>query len=201
LEAVACPLFCIEPVAWSVDPQTPYDALFVTSANAIRHGGSELAKLRNHVLLAVGPATAEAAEAAGFTDIVTGTADGAALADLAAALGHVHLLHLAGDPRTPIDHPNLRFDVKIVYQSFENKDINPLIEHLDAPCVALVHSPRAARRLASIVAPAARAHINIVAISEKAAAAVGDGWNSLIWPSEPSSKAMLDLAAPLCRAG
>ncbi len=201
LDAYAFPLFAIEPVAWTVDRRTPYDAIFVTSANAIRHAGPRLAELRDHILLAVGPATADAARAAGFTDIVTGSSDGMALADLAAALGHEHLLHLAGDPHKPIDHPTLRFDVKIVYQSVEMAAVDELRERLSKPCVALVHSPRAARRLGALTDPADRAAIEIVAISAAAATAAGDGWAGLYWPSAPSSAAMLERALPLCRAG
>ena len=201
LDAYAFPLFAIEPVAWTVDRRTPYDAIFVTSANAIRHAGPGLAGLRDHILLAVGPATADAARAAGFTDIVTGSSDGMALADLAAALGHEHLLHLAGDPHKPIDHPTLRFDVKIVYQSIGIAATDELREMLSKPCTVLVHSPRAARQLASLVEANEREQIDVVAISDKAAAAAGDGWSGLHWPAELSADAMLDLAVPLCRAG
>lgn len=201
LDAYAFPLFAIVPVAWSVEPQTPYDALFVTSANAIRHAGPGLAGLRDHTLLAVGPATADAARAAGFTDIVTGSSDGMALADLAAALGHQHLLHLAGNPHKSIDHPMLRFDVKIAYQSIEIAAADELREMLSKPCTVLVHSPRAARQLASLIDAQERDQIDVVAISDKAAMAAGDGWSGLHWPAVPSADAMLDLAVPLCRAG
>ncbi len=201
LDAYACPLFRVGPIAWAFDATIPYDAVFVTSANALRHGGEHLGALHGFPLLAVGAATAEAARAAGFTDIVTGESDGAALAELAAALGYHHLLHLAGDPHTQITHPPLIFDVKITYQTIEIEELQYFFRRLERPCVTLVHSPRAGRRLAALMPLDARANTAIVAISEKAALAVGEGWASTSWPSLPLAAAMLDLALPLCRAG
>ena len=42
-----------EPVAWTA-PAAAYDGLLVGSANVFRHGGSELEKLRDVPVLAVG---------------------------------------------------------------------------------------------------------------------------------------------------
>ena len=69
LEPVAAPLFEIEPLPWEAPEPGGFDALLLTSANAVRHGGSKLAKLRGLRVYAVGDATAEAARESGF-DIV-----------------------------------------------------------------------------------------------------------------------------------
>ena len=42
LEVIACPLFAIEPVEWEAPDPADYDALLLTSANAVRHGGHGL---------------------------------------------------------------------------------------------------------------------------------------------------------------
>ena len=46
LDAVAIPLFEIEPLAWEAPEAGSFDGLLLTSANAVRHGGEGLASLR-----------------------------------------------------------------------------------------------------------------------------------------------------------
>ena len=40
LDAVAIPLFEIEPLAWEAPPAGGFDGLLLTSANAVRHAAS-----------------------------------------------------------------------------------------------------------------------------------------------------------------
>lgn len=199
LEPLVRPLFEVRPLAWNVDASIPYDALFITSSNALKFNQDTLSKLQNVPVLCVGEATAEAARMIGFTDVTAGRNDACALADLAAALGYQHLLWLAGQPSTNLDHPDLIFDVRYVYETPALAWSETERAVLDDPCVALLHSPRAAQRFAELVAD--KSQIAIVAISEKAAVAAGTGWLEVRWPSAPTDDGMLDLAAPLCRAG
>lgn len=199
LAPLVIPMFEVRAVPWSIDPTTPYDAVFITSSNGLKFIYNNLNLLEGLPILCVGEATAEAARRAGLSDVTAGTDGAAALADLAAALGYQHLLWLAGEPHTPVIHPNLIFNVKIIYETIE-LDIDIRVQEVTLqPLVALVHSPRAARRFAGLVAE--RRHIDLVAISEKAAIAAGPGWASVHWPDVPSDPAMLEIAAPLCRAG
>jgi uroporphyrinogen-III synthase len=191
-------MFEVQAVPWSVDPTIPYGAVFITSSNGLQFIDNNLNSLKDLPILCVGVATAEAARRAGLSDVVAGTEGAAALADLAAALGYHHLLWLAGEPHISISHPDLIFDVKIVYETFELDIDSQVREVTKQPLIALVHSPRAARRFAGLVAE--RGHIDLVAISEKAALAAGPGWASVHWPDAPSDGAMLEIAAPLCRA-
>lgn len=199
LAPLVIPMFEVRAVSWSMDPTTPYDAVFITSSSGLKFIDKSLNFLRDLPILCVGEATAEAARRAGLRDVTAGTDGAAALADLAAALEYKHLLWLAGEPRTPVIHPNLIFDVKIIYETVELATDIRVQEVTQQPLVALVHSPRAARRFAGVVAE--RKHIDLVAISEKAAIAAGPGWASVHWPDAPSDSAMLEIAAPLCRAG
>ena len=64
LEAVAAPLFEVEPLTWQAPDVDAFDGLLLTSANAVRHGGDELLKLRGLEVYAVGEATADAAASA-----------------------------------------------------------------------------------------------------------------------------------------
>lgn len=197
LNIVACPLFEMQPLDWNADNSEAYDALFITSFNALRAAGQELARYKHLPLYAVGSASGAAARAIGFSTVIEGSADGAALADLSAANGHHRLLHLVGNPHKPIVHPSLRFDVRCVYDMSDLPVPQVLVDALDGPCVVLAHSPRIAKRLAALTPDRRQCHM--VAISEQTASAAGQDWASCLWPDQPDSAAMLQLAAPLCR--
>lgn len=199
LEPKVIPLFQVQHVSWSLDSSIPYDAVFITSSNALNIIDSQIEFLSSLPALCVGEATAAAARRVGWTDVITGDHGAASLADLAASLGHRHLLWLAGHPSMPVNHPDLIFDVKIVYKTVELPVSKQLEKLTISPAVALVHSPRAAQFFARMIDR--RDRIDLVAISEKAALAAGPGWASVRWPETPLDSAMLEIAAPLCRAG
>ena len=60
LDAFAMPLFKVEAVAWDVPDPNEFDALLLTSANAVRHGGAGLRRVLDSPVHAVGEATADA---------------------------------------------------------------------------------------------------------------------------------------------
>jgi len=189
LSPVQCPLFQIEPLPWAAPDPAQFDGLLLTSANALRHGGAELARLAALDVLAVGQATADAARAAGFRVVMTG--DGGADALLESVPGDRRLLHLAG-----ADHH--RAGTRHSVETLAVYRAAPLSPHIPAgELVALVHSPRAGARLAEI-APS-RWPIAIGAISAAAAAACGEGWGALDWPAKPNDADLLALAARLCQ--
>ena len=66
LDAVAIPLFRIEPIAWTAPDAGQFEGLLLTSARGVRHGGDQLERLRGLPVYVVGEATAEVARAAGF---------------------------------------------------------------------------------------------------------------------------------------
>lgn len=192
-------LFEVRGTAWSLDPAVPYDAVFITSANSLNFIDNQIERLNAFPILCVGAATADAARRAGLRDVTFGENGATSLADLAAAMGHRHLLWLAGRPSIAISHPDLIFDIKTIYETVDLDIDAPLQCAVKAPVVALAHSPRAAQRFAGRVRT--RDHIDLVTISEKAAMAAGPGWASVHWPDAPSDSAMLEIAAPLCRTG
>ncbi|MCC6949404.1 MAG: uroporphyrinogen-III synthase [Bradyrhizobiaceae bacterium] len=102
-EAVIDSLLSIEPLAVSRIPAGPFAALTATSANAVRIAGAmvELERFRRLPLYAVGSATAEAARASGFVDVVAADGDAGSLAQkLAGELARgARVLHLAGEER------------------------------------------------------------------------------------------------------
>lgn len=189
LEVIACPLFQVEALAWQAPDPAGYDALLMTSANAIRHGGSELDKLRTLPVHVVGSATGQAAREAGFEIALTG---GSTVGDLLATLPReLRLLHLAGeDYRDTARH---QMDRCIVYRSAAIQD--PALPALEGLVVA-VHSARAGLRLAELAD--SRDATAIAAISHSAADAVGAGWERIGVAERPSDSSLLALAAMLC---
>ncbi len=192
LDAVSIPLFDVEPVAWTAPDPANFDALLLTSANAMRHGGAALAVYRALPAHAVGETTADAARAAGFTVASSGTHGVDALLDSLAP--ELRLLHLCGeDRRTPANARQTIVAVP-VYRSWAIDPPPGLGQAIGA--VVLVHSPRAARRFAELVED--RGATAIAVISRAAAEAAGTGWREIHVAVEPSDDALLALAARLC---
>ncbi|HEV2044541.1 MAG TPA: uroporphyrinogen-III synthase, partial [Sphingomicrobium sp.] len=189
IEAVTIPLFEIAPVDWVAPDAGEYDALLLTSANAVRFAGEPLAGLRELPAYCVGEATAVAAREAGLKVAATGANDSAALTDLVPP--GLRLLHLAGKAHRAI--PGVA--AIIVYYSAAI-DPPPSLAALTGN-VAMVHSPLAGARLAELVK--VRGAISIAAISVAAAAACGDGWREVAVIAAPGDGALLALAAALCQ--
>lgn len=189
IDAVAIPLFEIVPLPWAAPDAGAFGAVVLTSANAMRHGGPELDKVKSLPAFCVGESTAAAARDAGF--VIAGIGPG----DVAALALHIppelRLLHLAGR-----DHRSVEGATAI--QTYESRAIDPppSLEALSGG-VAMVHSPRAGARLAELVTE--RGDIRIAAISEAAAAACGSGWREVAAIEAPGDGALLALAAALCQ--
>lgn len=190
IDVFCCPLFRVEPVTWDVPDATDYDALLLTSANAIRHAGPGLERLRQLPVHAVGRSTAEAAQAVGFSVETVGNSYVAEL--LATLPPELRLLHLAGEDHKETTDP--RIDRRIVYRAAPIPD--PGLPPLGGLVVA-VHSPRAGARLAELAAD--RSATKVAAISEAAANACGIGWEQVEAAAEPSDNSLLALAALLCQ--
>jgi uroporphyrinogen-III synthase len=191
LEAVAVPLFEVEPVNWEAQEAGAFDGLLLTSANAVRCGGEGLRSLRGLRVYAVGEATADAAREAGFDIAATGEAGVDRL--LGSIEPDLKLLHLCGSDRYEPGRATQGITRVTVYRAtpVEAPDLSA------APgSVALIHSPRAGRRFAELVAD--RHTISIAAISQAAADTVGEGWRTVETAGQPNDDALLALAESLC---
>ena len=186
-EPVVVPLFEMVPVDWSL-PRGRFDAVAMTSANAARLGGDGLRAVRRLPLYAVGEATAEAARAAGFSNVQAGAGDAD---DLAALVPPGRILRLCGTERRALPLPHVT--ELPVYTAVPTR--------VDAAAlqgdVALVHAASAGHRLADLVPLSERARLAIVAISERAVAACGTGWRSIAVATSPRDDAMLALLPAL----
>ena len=192
--AIRLPLFRIVPLAWDKPPADAHDALILTSANAVRQAGAALRAYAALPVHAVGAATAAAARAAGLRVVATGVADGQVLLDAAERAGVRRALLLTARERAVADHPVLG-TIRAVYASeaVEDVDVTPLHE-----TVALVHSQRAARRLAMLAVD--RGTIAVAAIAPAVADVLGGGWRAVAVAARPDDAATIAAALPLSDA-
>ncbi|KQN92508.1 hypothetical protein ASE95_07305 [Sphingomonas sp. Leaf231] len=190
LEPVALPLFDIVPCAWVAPDPAGYDALLLTSAQAVRHAGAGLARLAGLPVVAVGAATATAAREAGLRVALVGAGDAAAAVAQTAAFPR--LLHLAGRDHVP--QPGV--DTLTVYASDALPvTMQAIAAALDA--VVLLHSARAAHRFVELAGALPRSRVRIAAISPAVAAAAGDGWGRIGGAARPGDAALIDVAVRL----
>jgi len=191
LEAIAIPLFEIEPVEWQAPDAGSFDGLLLTSANAVRSAGEQIDLLRGLRVYAVGDATAEAARGAGFDIAATGDSGIDRLLDSIEA--DLRMLHLCGAERREPRDARQAITPLTVYRSREidQPDLSPAPGQL-----ALIHSPRAGMRFAELVKD--RTTIAVAAISKAALEAVGEGWEMAEAADAPNDDALLALATRLC---
>ena len=204
LEPVLLPFFEVQAVAWDAPDPAEYDAVLLTSANAVRFGGAGLESLRALPVHAVGDRTAAAARAARLDVASVGTSDAAAAVKAASEMGHRRLFWLAGADHRPIKMPKnmpkaLKVTTVIGYASGPKKltaDAAAIIASVDA--VAL-HSPRAATEFAKAVTEFGldKASITLAAFSPAIADAAGDGWNAVAVAERPADIALLSALADL----
>jgi len=191
LNAIAVPLFEIEPVAWQIPDAAGFDGLLLTSANAVRYAGDRLQELRGLPIYAVGEATAKAARGAGLD--VAATGDDGVDRLLGSIEANLNLLHLCGEGRREPAEARQKIVPVPVYSAKAVEAPNLRIAN---GAVALIHSPRAGRRFAELVRE--RGSVSIAAISSAAAEAVGNGWQAVETADRPTDDALLALATRLC---
>lgn len=201
LDCIAEPLFAIEPCAWDCPDPVSFDGLLIGSANAIRHGGAQLGRLRELPVCAVGKRTAEIASRAGFTVERTGSGGLQRLIDdLPQMPGQ--LLRLSGAERVDLVAPRGGLiEERIVYRAMPqslSEEIRAVLTH--SP-VAALHSAAAAGHFATELArfAIARSDISLVVLGPRIAEAAGAGWAEIRIADTPSDGALLALAADMCQ--
>lgn len=191
LHAVALPLFKVQPLPWIPPDLGVFDSLILTSANAVRWAGAGLDLLIGLPVVAVGEATADAARAAGFNVVITGTGNAAtALADAAAA-GITRALHLGGRESMVTAQGVVQSSIA-VYASVPVKLAPAALAGL-SDHVVLLHSSRAARWLATQINDTGvpRHQITIAGFSQAVAGAAGVGWKTVMIAPVPTDDALL----------
>lgn len=194
LDPVSIPLFELERLDWSPPEAHHFDAILLTSANAVRMVGGALDQYRFLPVYAVGEGTAAAAHEAGFGVAKLGSGGIDQL--LIEVPRSSRLLHLCGEERREPSIKGHSITTVPVYRAVEKTEVRDLDGCSGQ--VAVLHSPRSASRLADLVDPGDRATIRIAAISEATGVAAGEGWEDVRAAIRPLDSELLALAARLC---
>ncbi len=205
LEALGFPLFATEAISWVAPEPETFDALLIGSGNALRYGGESLRQYAGKPAYAVGPTTAQAAQATGLAVVATGCGGlQALLARLAP--GHRRLLRLSGRARVPLTPPpGTTLIERVVYDSIPHamphRLARLLMTHALVGTIVLLHSAEAARHFAAecdrFSIP--RARLRIAALGPRIAEAAGSGWASVTSADTPNDAALLALVGQLCQ--
>lgn len=191
------PLLEVRPLPARLD-LAGVDALAFTSANGVR-AYSALGGPTDRRVFAVGPATAEAARAAGFGEVSAAEGDVVSLGRLIARDRPACVLHPgpsepAGDLIGDLARAGVKARAAALYETRPLRPETALAEaaagRIDA---VLIHSPKAARVLAGLgLDPEARPAV--AAISPAAAAPLSAaGWTRVAAAPRPEETALLDL--------
>lgn len=196
LPARAVPLFRMVPLD-PVLPETGFDAVVVTSANALRALRDRGPSLRALPLFAVGAKTADRARAAGFGTVSHAEGGAAALARLVAGRHFRHVLYLAGRDRTA-DLSVLLAPTKVTL--VEVYDMVPTEPPLLAADAVLFYSARAAERFVALTDPGLRSGMVALCLSSNIAAVLENAHFARVYvASAPNEAAMMGLALRVCR--
>lgn len=197
-EPILAPLLNIIPCAYDTDVEDA-QALLFTSANGVR-AFPDARRLHAKVVLTVGDATAEAARAAGFTDVRSADGDVLALVELAKArltpsggkLIHIGGEHIAGDLVGELRAAGFNVERRIAYAARAAIAAPPA---LNAPLdIVLFHSARAAEIFVLLGAPNA-AQLTAACLSQAVAdAAAKAQWARIIVAPAPREDALLTAA-------
>jgi len=189
-EPIVRPLLAIRYLSPALDLDG-IDAIAFTSRNGVE-AFAALTPARGLPVLTVGDATAEAARQAGFERVTSARGDVDALAALigdvlppGAMIGHVAAAITAGDLVSAVG-PDIAVRTIVAYEAMETGATAP--EEFDA---VLIHSPRAARALASGIASDVAARSLAVAISRAAAEPLIDlGFRAIRIADRPNDAAI-----------
>lgn len=194
-KAIVAPLLTIVACGYDTSTQDA-QAIIFTSSNGVR-AFLDTIGARDRTILTVGDATAEAARAAGFTDVRSAGGDVVSLAalvkrELDPAKGK--LIHIAGDHVAGDLGGNLRaagFNVerRLAYASVARQTLpETLRKPLD---IVLFHSARAAETFIALGAPNA-GRLTAACISASVAAAVEKtSWKRIITAAHPREDDLL----------
>lgn len=206
--AVVEPVFTLEPVAAEIPD---FHALAFTSANGVRRFAS-LSPRRNAPVFTVGDRTAAVARDAGFTQVRSAARNVDALVSLilaelpaSASLLHAGNAESRGDMVGRLQAAGLDAVFRALYMAVPVTKPGPgLAAHLSGARpidAALIHSPRAAAILASLLKnEPTQTSPAIAAISDAAAAPLISRASKLAIATAPDEKSLLDALESLLRA-
>jgi uroporphyrinogen-III synthase len=193
--ACLMPLFVIEHLPVQRVLAEGYDAILLTSGNAVRAAGDYLTGDHNLPVYAVGSATASALHKLSVPVAKTGLEGVQALVGAAGADGHKRLLWLAGEDYTAIPQLNgVSIDIEIVYRSAAVSTPDDFASKVAQSDLVILHSSRAATHFVGLcdALELHRGAITLATFSTAIALSAGVGWASMIVADTPNDAALLD---------
>ncbi len=193
-EPIVMPLFAIEPLPYPPVAPENYDALLLTSGNAVRAASDALKHLSPLPFYTVGAATARALEKASLEPGFVGTEGINALLLKAQENGHRNLIWLAGeDYSEPTLPEEIKLDIRFVYRSVPVPTPPNFDKEVRQADAVMLHSSRAAEYFAGSCdrAGVARQDITIATFSKNIADSAGEGWADVIVAAAPNDAALL----------
>jgi uroporphyrinogen-III synthase len=193
-EPIVMPLFAIESLQFPAVSADDYDAVLLTSGNAVRATGYNIMQLRSLPIYVVGTATASALAKLSLDPEFVGAEGVDAMLLKVQERGHCKLLWLTGEdfsePRLPA---TINLDIRFVYRSAALPVPDKFGDALDCADAVMLHSARAARHFAYLCDSSglARKDINIVTFSQNIADSAGSGWADIIVSPAPNDSALL----------
>jgi uroporphyrinogen-III synthase len=195
-EAIIDPLLTVETLQAEID-LTHIAALAFTSANGVE-AFARLSDERGLPVFTVGRATARAAQGEGFASVSSADGDVEGLCDLIAGAAGGPVLWAgaqepAGDLVGMLRGCGVMARGVAVYETLDRAPLAETLARLDAPLTALVHSPRAARALATVLGDRPAPNLRVLCLSEAVAAPLRGGSRSVAFAPRPDESALLAL--------
>jgi uroporphyrinogen-III synthase len=199
-EAVVAPVLAIRELPATID-LAGVGALAFTSANAVRAFAGRC-QARELPVFAVGAATAAAADEVGFSQVESADGDVAGLAlliarraaDLTGFLLHPAAAEPAGDLAGALKRAGIEARAVALYETIPVEVPKSVLDALGTISAVLVHSPKAARRLAAMFAGRPLKHMTAYALSPEVCAPLADlGLAQTITAPLPTEDALLSL--------
>lgn len=193
-EAIVMPLFAIEALEFPVVSANDYDAVLLTSGNAVRAAADNLMQLSSRPFFVVGTATANALTKLSLNPEFVGAEGVNSVLLKAQGRGHRKLLWLTGEDFSEPDLPaTMELDIRFVYRSAAlpvPDDFEEAVARADA---IMLHSSRAASHFADICENSGlvRNDIVIATFSQNIADSAGNGWADIIVSPAPNDAALL----------
>jgi uroporphyrinogen-III synthase len=193
-EPIVMPLFAIEPLPFPSVSADDYDAVLLTSGNAVRAAGDHMLQLGSLPIYVVGAATANALAKLSLDPEFVGAEGVTSVILKAQGRGHRKLLWLTGEDFSEPDLPaTMELDIRFVYRSAAlpvPDDFKEAVARADA---IMLHSSRAASHFAGICdnSGLGRNAITITTFSQNIADSAGNGWADIIVSPAPNDAALL----------
>ena len=147
-DPIIAPATKINVLDWDAPPAQGFDAIMITSANALRHGGKAIHQYKHLPLYAVGKATAKLAEEMGFTIAAIGKGGAKALWPLIKQSDAKNIVRFVGRDYVHIYDEHIQICTIMVYEARAlpmHKGLQSLLSETQNKCphIFAFHSAKA----------------------------------------------------------